>query len=76
MRRVLVVKTRIYYDYYYFYGLLSLNKSTNRRTCSKPEVMVVPPMQSTGGDHHRTYTSYMYPLGVRALGLPLGNARA
>ena len=65
MRRVLVVKTIILYVYYYNYGLLSQNESTNRRTCSKPEVTVIPPMQSTGGDHHRTYTLYMSPLVIR-----------
>jgi hypothetical protein len=30
-------------------------------------VMVVPPMQSTGGNNHRTYTLYMSPLGVLML---------
>ena len=65
MRRVLVIKTRIYYDYYYFYGLLSQIESTNRRTCSEQEVMVVPSMQSTGGDHHRTNTLHTYPLTIR-----------
>jgi hypothetical protein len=29
---VLVVKTRIYYDYYYFYGLFCHDESTNHRT--------------------------------------------
>jgi hypothetical protein len=54
MRGVYIVKSIIYYVYYYFYGLFYNDASTNRRTCSEPEVMVVPPMQSTGGDHHRT----------------------
>jgi hypothetical protein len=67
MRRVLIVKTRIYYDYYYFYGLYCQDKSTNRRTRSKPDVMVIPPMQSTGSNNHRTYTLYMSPLGVPML---------
>ena len=65
MRGVYIVKSMIYYVYYYFYGLFYDDASTNRRTCSEPEVMVVPPMQSTGGDHHLTYTSHTYHLVIR-----------
>ncbi len=70
MRRVLVIKTRIYYKYYYFYDLFRHDESTYRHTRSEPDVMVVPPMQSTGGDNHRTYTFYMSPLKVAKLVLP------
>ena len=65
MRGFYIVKSMIYYVYYYFYGLFYDDASTNRRTCSELEVMAVPPMQSTGGDHHRTYTLHTYHLVIR-----------
>ena len=51
-------------------------RSTNHRTQSYLDVMVLRPMLGTGSNNHCTYTSYMYPVGVHALGLPLSNAQA
>jgi hypothetical protein len=43
--------------------------SANCCACSLPVVMVVPLMQSIGGNKDGTYTSYMSPLMPHALGL-------
>ena len=76
MWRILFIKSRKYYDITIFIPYFVTMKLTNRRTWSYPDVMVVWPMLSTGGDNHCTYTSNMYPVGVHALGLPLSNAQA
>ena len=68
MRGVYIVKSMIvYYVYYYFYGLFYDDASTNRRTCSEPEVMAtLPRMQSTGSNHHH----YVSPLVISMLVSP------
>jgi hypothetical protein len=70
MQQALVVKTRKNYHYYYFYDLLRHDALTNWRDGSLKVAMVVPPIQSIGGDDDRTYTSYMPPRTNRVHGLP------
>ena len=77
MRRELVIKSRIYYDYYYFYGLFSHKGSTNHCALSSPDVMVILSIHCTGGDNHRTYsfdTIIEYILRLNAMFVLIGRS--
>ncbi len=41
----------------------------NCSACSSPVLIIVPLMQSIGGNNDGTYMLYMFPLTPRALGL-------
>ncbi len=45
------------------------NRLTNHCACMLPVMVIVPPMQSIGGNNKGTYTLYMSPLMPQALGL-------
>jgi hypothetical protein len=58
-------------NYHKLYLLVSLRHDalTNHCACSSPVMMVVPLMQSIGGNNNSTYMLNMFPLMPCALGL-------